>query len=92
MLCDHLLINILAVLLTAPLHSLVGGEPIDSPPTVTCGPPEKTPFVVVDVEEVHLIPDSASQDFLFRGMFEDINVAAGFQGYLSEVKGSQVMH
>ncbi|KAF9178230.1 hypothetical protein BGZ51_007819 [Haplosporangium sp. Z 767] len=74
----------------SPSPTVVGTESIDSPPTVNCGPPEKNPFLVIEDEEDYLLPESASQEFLFKGMFEDINVAAGFRGYFTEVKGSRV--
>ncbi|KAG0197399.1 hypothetical protein BGX28_009107 [Mortierella sp. GBA30] len=70
--------------------TIVTTESIDSPPTVTFDPPEKNPFVVDEDEEDYLLPESASEEFLFKGMFEDINVAAGFQSYFSKVKASRV--
>ncbi|KAI7820577.1 hypothetical protein BC939DRAFT_457777 [Gamsiella multidivaricata] len=70
--------------------TVVGTESIDSPPTVTSGPPEKSLFLMDEDEEDYLLPESASQGFVFKGMFEGVNVAAGFQSYFSEVKRSRV--
>lgn len=74
----------------APSPMVVMTESFDSPPTVTSGPLEKNPFMMDEDEEDYLLPESTGEEFLFKGMFEDVDITTGFQTYFLKVKASHV--